>query len=254
MMDGDESSALPRLYSDLVWLWPLWEDLDDYRIQCDFYTRMIREYSRREPRTLLVVGCGGGKTSHFLKQHFSVTGLDISVAMLEQARKLNPECEFVPGDMRDFDLGRRFDGVLIDDGIAYLTSREELLAAFGCARRHLSPGGVMLTGPDMTSDDFEQNQTYVTSVRRGKLDLTFIQHYYDPDPSDTTIEAMMLYLIREKGELRVERDLHIVGLFPHSLWLETLSEAGFEFIEQGYPEDTPGLQPGTTLFICTERT
>ena len=252
-MDGDGSFALPRLYSDLAWLWPLWEDLDDYRVQCDFYTRLIREHSRFEPRTLLIVGCGGGKTTHFLKQHFSVTGLDISEAMLEQAGKLNPECEFVLGDMRNFDLGKRFDAILIDDGVAYLTSREELTATFICARSHLAPGGVMLTGPDMTSDDFEQNQAYVSSVNRGEFDITFIQHYYDPDPSDTNIEALMLYLIREQGELRVERDLHIVGLFPHSLWLETLSEAGFTTLEQSYPEGTPGAQPGTTLFVCTER-
>ena len=251
-MSGDDSTPYPRLYDDLAWLWPLWESTDDYSIQCEFYARLIREHAKIEPRTLLIVACGGGKTTQHLKQHFAVTGLDISEAMLENARELNPECEFVRGDMRDFDLGRRFDAILIDDGVAYLTSREELAATFRCAHRHLAEGGVMLTGPDLTAETFEQNQTHATSVSRGDYDITFIENYYDPDPGDTTLEATMLFLIRERGKLSVERDLHILGLFPRAVWLETLAEAGFDVREQGYPDGIPGADPGMKLFVCSD--
>jgi trans-aconitate methyltransferase len=33
---------------------------------------------------------------------FQVTGLDLSPTMLDLAATLNPECDFVKGDMRDF--------------------------------------------------------------------------------------------------------------------------------------------------------
>lgn len=38
----------------------------------------------------------------------------------------------------------------------------------------------------------------------------------------------MIYLIRDRGRLRVEQDLHTLGLFPLATWERLLSRAGFE--------------------------
>lgn len=46
---------------------------------------------------MLDIGCGGGKNVFNLKGKFSVTGVDLSPAMLAQARLLNPESVFVLG-------------------------------------------------------------------------------------------------------------------------------------------------------------
>jgi len=154
-----------RLYDDLSWLWPLWGDPDgDYAEWCDRVTKVIRQHARRETHTLLNMGCGGGKNAYNLKRNFAVTGIDISPAMLDLARKLNPECEFLIADMRDFDLGRQFDAVLIDDAISYMVSPSELHAVFAMAYRHLSSGGVMVVSPDETTETFRQNTT-IQSLR-----------------------------------------------------------------------------------------
>jgi trans-aconitate methyltransferase len=68
---------------------------------------------------LLDIGCGGGKNVLNLKRQFAVTGVDLSSAMLAQAKELNPECMFVQGDMRTFRLDRTFDAVLMDDALSY---------------------------------------------------------------------------------------------------------------------------------------
>jgi SAM-dependent methyltransferase len=85
-MTTDEPTL--HLYSDLAWLWPLWGDVDgEYAEWCDLVHRLIHRHARRELHTLLNLGCGGGKNVANLKQHYDVTGVDISSAMLDLARQ-----------------------------------------------------------------------------------------------------------------------------------------------------------------------
>jgi SAM-dependent methyltransferase len=239
-----------RLYADLAWLWPLWGDPSEYAPYCENAVALMRRYARREVRTLLNLCCGGGKNVFNLKKHFTVTGLDLSPAMLENARKLNPDCRFIQADMRHYTLSEKFDAILIDDGIAYMTTEHDLRAVFTNAYRHLNPGGVMFVGPDDTKETFTQNESHLTpaapSAKPDHLDVVFIENNYDPDPDDTVFEALMVYIIHENGELRIENDLHHLGLFPLDVWRKTIREVGFEIQEAGYTEDGKDYME----FIC----
>jgi SAM-dependent methyltransferase len=229
-----------RLYKDLAWLWPMWGDPEEYAAYDSQVVRLIGEYARIPVRSLLNIGCGGGKNVFNLKQKYDVTGLDLSPPMLDLARELNPECEFARGDIRSFALDRTFDAVLLDDAIAYMTSRGDLRAAFTAAWRHLNPGGVMVVTPDNTKETFIQNHTVATPATAGTtpadVDVVFVENSYDPDPDDEHYEATMIYLIREGGKLRVETDRHILGLFSLQVWRETLTGAGFRVHERTYVE------------------
>jgi ubiquinone/menaquinone biosynthesis C-methylase UbiE len=230
----------PHLYSDLAWLWPLWGDPDgEYAEWCAHVVAMIEKHAKRDVKTLLNLGCGGGKNAYNLKRHFRVTGLDLSNDMLANARKLNPDIELVQGDMREFSLPDRFDAILIDDAVAYMTSRDDLSRLFRAAYRHLEPGGVMIVSPDKTKETFEQNESHVTrSLAAAEaegapkdVEVVFIENNYDPDPDDDTFEGLMIYLIREKGVLRVVEDMHTLGIFAADVWLTLLHEVGFEIHE-----------------------
>jgi SAM-dependent methyltransferase len=231
-----------RLYHDLAWLWPLWGDpTEEYADWCAFVTRLIQQYAQREVQTLLNLGCGGGKNAFNLRTRFSVTGIDISEEMLAQAKALNPDCTFLAGDMRNCWLGQEYDAVLIDDAISYMTNQADLSAVFQTAHRHLRPGGVMVVSPDETKETFEQNCTrvsYASAMHKpDSIDVVFIENDYDPDPTDSSFEGTMIYLIREDGKLRVETDHHSLGLFPLAVWRSTLCETGFEIHEETYVED-----------------
>ncbi|MBW6514667.1 MAG: hypothetical protein K0B87_07915 [Candidatus Syntrophosphaera sp.] len=66
-----------RLYKDLAWLWQLWGDpATEYAAYCDFLVPRMRRHARRELKTLLNVGCGGGKNLFTLRKHFQAAGLD----------------------------------------------------------------------------------------------------------------------------------------------------------------------------------
>jgi SAM-dependent methyltransferase len=231
-----------RLYSDLAWLWSMWgSHTAEYARYCDHAVRLIRQYSQRPVASLLDISCGGGKNIFNLKRHFQVTGVDLSPTMLDLAATLNPECDFVQGDMRDFSLDKRFDAILMDDGVSYMTSRADLAAALQNAFRHLEAGGVMVVTPDVTTENFCQNRTTCTpaseDTKPDGIDVIFVENTYDPDPTDEHYETTMVFLIREQGKLRVETDLHILGLFSLDTWRQLLRDAGFVIQEKGFSED-----------------
>jgi SAM-dependent methyltransferase len=241
-----------HLYNDLAWLWPLWGDATTtYAAWCDEVTQLIRKYTHREVRTLLNMGCGGGKNVFNLKNQFAVTGIDISRAMLELAQQLNPESRFLLGDMRSWSLDQEFDAVLIDDAISYMTHRADLAAVFQNAYRHLRAGGVMVVEPDFTKETFRQNCTRVSyanaKVKPAHIDVVFIENDYDPDLADDTYEGTIIYLIRESGKLRVEEDRSVMGLFSVDVWRTALHEAGFEVHDEVYSDE-----PGRIIFACVK--
>jgi len=247
------SEKIIHLYNDLAWLWPLWGDATTtYADWCDQVARLIRQYARCEVHTLLNMGCGGGKNAFNLKKQFAVTGIDISPAMLELARQLNPECQFLLGDMRTCSLDRQFEAVLIDDAISYMATRADLAAVFQNACRQLCPGGVMVVEPDFTKETFHQNCTRVSSanpkVKPAHIDVVFIENDYDPDPTDDACEGAIVYLIREGGQLRIETDVSVMGLFSLDVWRTALHEAGFEVHEEASSEES-----GQVIFACVKR-
>lgn len=230
------SGVGPRLYDDLAWLWPWWGDPDgDYADWCTHVSMLFQFHAARPLERVLDIGCGGGKNVYNLKNAWQVEGLDLSMPMLNLARVLNPDCTFHCADLRTFELESRFDGILLDDAIAYVLTPADLAAAFRQAHRHLHPGGVMVVAPDHTRESFAQNQTIVAQGEGANkpegLEVVYIQNNFDPDPDDDDFEATMVYLIREQGRLRVETDRHLFGLFSIDLWRQLLRETGFDVHE-----------------------
>lgn len=242
-----------KMYADLAWLWPILSPKEDYVEESEFVARAIREHSAREPRTLLHLGCGGGHNDHTLKKYFEVTGVDTSPAMLELARGLNPEADYITGDMRDVRLCRVFDAVIILDSIAYMLTEDELRAAFRTAYEHLRPGGVFLTVVEMEPSAFVQNKTSAWTRRSDGVEVTFIENYYDPDPGDTVYEGTFIYLVRQGGRLSIETDSHICSMFALEVWLRSLESVGFtvERTEFEVPE-SPGESLPVLLGIKPE--
>lgn len=242
-----------RLYSDLSWLWTLWGDYkagSGYEQYCSFIIEKANRLKQRELKTLLDLGCGGGKNLYTLKRHYACTGLDISEDMLKLAAELNPECTLVQADMRSFDLDRKFDFIFIDDAITYMLTRLDLEQVFIQAYNHLEPGGIMIVTPDDTTESFQQNYTQVfhsiPSVRYPDTEVVYITNSYCRDTSSEQSECVFLYLIRNKGELTIESEAHRLGLFPLQDWKDLLLKTGFVITEESYVEDGQGYTP----FIC----
>lgn len=216
-----------RLYHDLAYLWPVFSPPEEYADDARHWRDALRETLGPGRHPVLDLGSGGGHTLSHLTADFEVTAVDLSPRMLALSARLNPGVAHHQGDMRSVRLGRTFRAVLIHDAIGYMLTEADLRAAFATARAHLEPGGRLLISPDYFKETFS-GPTVLHWIRRDAVpELTVIEYCHDPDPSDTTIESVFFFILNEAGELKIEQDRHVTGLFPAAVWLELLAEAGF---------------------------
>lgn len=91
------------------------------------------------------LGCGPGQVAHHLHQRgVPVTGIDVSPAMVEHARTLNPGITFKHGDMRSLDVeAGAWAGIVAFYSIIHVP-RADVLAVLNELKRVLRPGGVLL--------------------------------------------------------------------------------------------------------------
>ncbi|MBA7523883.1 hypothetical protein ES705_16017 [subsurface metagenome] len=239
-----------RLYGDLAWTWPIISPVEDYIEETEFFSKLIREHSTIEVKTLLHLGCGGGHNDYTFKKHFKATSVDISEDMLSLAKKLNPEVDYKYGDMRTIRLEERFDAITILDSIGYMKTKEDLQRTSITAYKHLKPGGVFLTIVEQIAGQIKQNNTTHSTHSQGDTEITFIENYYDPDPTDTSCEATFIYLIRVGGKLKVRTDRHLCGIFKLETWLELLKATGFKVKQEKFTHSPFTEGESCPMLIC----
>ncbi len=125
---------------------------DAQRSRALFEARWLARFAGCLPAggRVLDLGCGAGEpiARWFIAEGFRVTGVDFAEAMLDIARTRWPEGDWRQGDMRELDLGARFDGIVAWDSFFHLTPDEQRVC-IGQMARHLEPGGtlMMTVGP-----------------------------------------------------------------------------------------------------------
>ena len=217
-----------RLYGDLAHLWPLMSPPDHYKDEARYWLRELRARLAPGKRRILDLGTGGGHHLHQLTAEFDATAVDLSEAMLSHSRRLNPGVDHHVGDMRTVRLGETFDAVLVHDAISYMTTEADLLAVFATARAHLRPGGLLVAAPDDYTDTFAPPRVDYQTNRNAETELTYVEYSTDLDPNDTTIETTYVFFIKRDGDLLIEVDTHVTGLFHVATWERLLTEGGFE--------------------------
>lgn len=100
--------------------------------------------------TVLDLGCGPGQpvARHLAERGLRVTGIDSSPTMIAFCRKRLPDQEWIVADMRQFALGRHFDGILAWDSYFHLNHADQrhMFAIFAA---HARLGTILMfnTGP-----------------------------------------------------------------------------------------------------------
>jgi len=241
-----------RLYRDLADWYPLLTPVEDYAEEAAFYRRLFEAHCRRPPRTLLDLGSGGGHNAAYLKATMACTLVDLEPAMLDLNRRLNPECEHIPGDMRSIRLGRTFDCVLAHDAVSYMTSRADLASTMATAFAHTAPGGVAMFHPDYVSGTFEPGTACAGSDGEGRA-LRYFEWRWLPDTGKEMYVTDMAFLLRDgSGEVDVIHDRHVMGLFPRTVWLDLIAAAGFEPLAVPF-EHSSHTESGHELFLGLRR-
>lgn len=102
----------------------------------------------RDDLHVLDLGCGNGRHALALAPYVKrMTGLDLSDAQLKMAEesRRDERCVFVKGDMRDFQLGEKFDLILnLFTSFGYFDRADDNMRVLRCVRDHLRSTGVFV--------------------------------------------------------------------------------------------------------------
>lgn len=218
------SGERPKLYGELAGWWQLVSPTRDYADEAAFFGSLFRDAGAE---TILELGSGGGNVAWHLKKDFALTLTDVSPEMLAESEKQNPELEHIEGDMRTLRLGREFDGVLIHDAIMYMTTEDDLRAAFLTAHGHCKPGGIVVIAPDWVSETFQPHTAH-EGTDDGDRGVRYLEWVWDADPSDTEVNYEVILALKTGDELRTVVDRQKNGIFPRETWLKLLAGSGFE--------------------------
>lgn len=145
--------------------------MDQYGVYARFYDLdlgdqdedlfLIEQFAARCGSPILELACGTGRVLIPLaRQGYEVTGVDISPAMLEVARRkaaaegLTERVSLVEQDMRQLALDRRFQLVFVAvNSFMHLLTAEDQLTTLARIRQHLQPNGLLLLdlfNPDLS--------------------------------------------------------------------------------------------------------
>ena len=134
-----------------------------YDVDLEGYDEDVALYERLADAgwsTVLELGCGTGRVAVALaRAGLTVTGIDVSAAMLAVARERTAGAAGVAlleADMCTLDLGERFDAVIVPlGGLQHLASLDALVAAMAAIARHLAPDGLAVIDVEAPhADDF----------------------------------------------------------------------------------------------------
>lgn len=100
--------------------------------------------------TILDLGCGSGEpiARYLIESGYRVVGVDSAPSLIQMCRARFPGSEWMVADMRELDLGRRFDGILAWDSFFHLGMDEQRAQFARFASHSLSGAPLMFTsGP-----------------------------------------------------------------------------------------------------------
>ena len=190
--------------------------------------RFYVEAAGGQGRRVLELACGSGRFIAPLAESGAiVTGGDIAETMLARARTAVAErglsAEFAALDMREFDLGRQFDAIVIAaNSLMHLHTQADFQRTFSAIRQHLAPGGrfvfdIFVPNPRLLSLPAGQRQLLGTFAHAGLGEVT-IEETITYDPITQVSRADWYWSTAERRDFR-HTPLELRQIFPQELAL-----------------------------------
>jgi SAM-dependent methyltransferase len=216
--DVERSGRLP-LYRD----GQIYDAMNRMTADIAFYM----EEARRAAGPVLELACGTGRlTIPIAQSGVEIVGLDLSPSMLKHARAkasaAGVQIEWVEGDCRNFELGRKFALIFLPfNSMQHLHDHSSLEALFRCVRAHLAEGGRFVFdvfNPSIAilnrdPKDRRMEREYEDPYTGGKVRVDVSMHYDDA----SQVNRVMWYFSREgEPDFRVE-ELPMRCFFPQEL-------------------------------------
>ncbi|MDT0329530.1 class I SAM-dependent methyltransferase [Nocardiopsis lambiniae] len=212
----------------------------DYEAEAAEITALVRE-RRPDASSLLDVACGPGTHLGHLSGSFErVEGVDLAEDMVRLAAANLPGTPVHQGDMRSFDLGRRFDAVIcMFSSIAHLSEAAEVEATLARLAAHTEPGGVIVLEPWYFPERATERHVSSALVTVEGRTIARVSHSLYRDGA----HHMDVHYTVASPEEGVEHfiDVHVLAVHRREVYEKAFAAAGCSV------EYIPG--PGPGLFV-----
>ncbi len=184
---------------------------DEDRLKILFERGWLDRFKSQLPEggTILDLGCGSGEplAKYLIEQGHALTGVDSSPSMVAMCQHRFPAHCWLNADMRTFDIGRTFDGILAWDSFFHLTPDDQRMM-FRVFRRHAHQGSALM----FTSGS--KHGEAIGEYRGAPL------YHASLDPTEYE------RLLRNEGFGIVRSSLNDVECDRHCVWLAALTSSG----------------------------
>lgn len=121
----------------------MYQTFIDYDQEYEFYNTYIQE---NKALTTLEIGSGTGNLAkRFIAKNQNYIGLDYSEDMIKIALERNPNGLFIQGDMRNFNLDKKIDSIIITGRTtSYLITNQDFSTALKSVFSNLNDNGVLI--------------------------------------------------------------------------------------------------------------
>jgi SAM-dependent methyltransferase len=190
-----------------------------------FFSR-LRHGSR-----VLDLCCGSGHvTKELVRRGYRVTGVDLSAALITEARKQLPDAEFHVQDARTLSLNRQFEAALSTfDSLNHILTIEELRSVFAGVRSHLAEGGLFVF-------DMNDEQAYFLDLRQWTANVAedsvgLVRGSYDQKVKMASTELIWFKKEDDPELWRQKRSIVKQRCYSSKEVLQALRESGFGSVE-----------------------
>ncbi|MBQ8689203.1 MAG: class I SAM-dependent methyltransferase [Clostridia bacterium] len=209
----------------------------DYSGWADFIEEIIsKEYTLGKPELVLDMGCGtGSMTVELAKRGYDMTGIDISVEMLDIARERAEALGFggkilwLCQDMCEFELYGTVDvTVSCLDCINHLTTPAQLKKCLSLVHNYLIPNGIFIFDIN-GKHKFENVYADRSYVMETEGSLCVWQNFYNPK-SKLCDFYITLFSETEEGTYERYDEAQRERMYTLKSMKNALAQTGFEFL------------------------
>jgi SAM-dependent methyltransferase len=177
-----------------------------------------------EVTSVLDLGCGAGRHTKVLFERWWTVGLDLSMALLKEARHESPEAPYVRADMRELPFAdESFDLVVnLFTSFGYFDDDREHVRVLSCVRSSMRRGGTLVIDFLNASQVRRDLVPYDERVENGVI----IEQRRAITADDRYVEKTIT--LRERGKEYIER----VRLLSAADLERMLKGAGFDVVKR----------------------
>ncbi len=199
-----------------------------YNKETKFILGLIKK-NKIKGKNLLEIGCGtGGHAIILKKEGFNIVGIDLSKEMLDVAKKKTKSIKFIQGDMRNFNLKKKFDIILcLFSVIRYNKNYNDIKKTIRNFYKHLKKDGLLIFDMGFNKERFKDGylDSQVVKIEKNTF-LVRIGKSIRENKNNATI--LFAYVLIKNKKIEFFKEEHNLCIFDTVEVKKLTGEIGFK--------------------------